>query len=557
MAKRLEDRFEAKVDRSGEHHLWTGAKRADGAGHLKVDGRVVTAHRVAWELAHGPVPTGAQVLACPEERCCVRVDHLSVRQAEQAAPERGRRESGSGSLRQVRAGVWKLTVTVGRYEDGRVRREYFTIEADSRVEAERERAALVAELDASRLPDRRSDRDLTVDEAVELYLHHLRHEKGRELRTVAGYRDVYQKWWADLIGHRRLRDIDTAAMDQGFGRMRTRVGRDRMNHARSLFVPLFRWAQHRKIIRHLPIAQGYELPKSTRTSNRRVPPEVDQLAAYLAASLEVIPDMTPLLTLIATTGMRRSETVVLRRSSLDPADRRLVVEFAADLDGSLKRTKTDEQRSFALDPDTVTMLERHIAEMDQRAELFGVAVVADAFLFSLSPDCATAMPAEYFTKQVAKLKDHLGIPDKRPETIALEDEALRLFRLPPQPRPPGRRGPKPKGGMSYDDIGQALDRSGAWAKQAVTSARRREELAAGGNHEHYDGSIVALRKFSSSELLDAGFNVKVAADRQGHTPETLLRHYAKRRDSADTRAAEHLGRVVHRKHRPNSPEQSL
>jgi hypothetical protein len=388
--------------------------------------------------------------------------------------------------------VWKLTVTVGRYEDGRPRREYFTIEADSRVEAERERAALIAELDASKLPDRRSDRDMTVDEAVEQYLHHLRHEKGRELRTVAGYRDVYQKWWAPEIGHRRLRDIDTAVMDQGFGRMRTQVGRDRMNHARSLFVPLFRWAQHRKIIRHLPIAQ------------------------------------------------------------------RLRVEFAADLDGSLKRTKTDEDRTFALDPDTITMLERHIEQMDQRAELFGITVAENAFLFSLEPDCSTAMPAEYFTKQVAKLKDHLGISDKRPETVVLEDEALRLFRLPPQPRPAGRRGPKPKGGMSYDDIGRALNRSGAWAKGAIASARRREELSTKSDHERYDGSIVALRKFSSSELLDAGFNVKVAADRQGHTPETLLRHYAKRRSSADVRAAEHLGRVVHRRQpRPKGDDRTL
>ena len=70
-----------------------------------------------------------------------------------------------------------------------------------------------------------------MDEAVQQYLHHPQHEKGRELRTVAGYRDVYQKWWADLIGHRRLRDIDTATIDRGFGRMRTSVGRDRMNHA--------------------------------------------------------------------------------------------------------------------------------------------------------------------------------------------------------------------------------------------------------------------------------------------------------------------------------------
>lgn len=61
----LRDRFEAKVDRSGDHHLWTGSKRADGTGHLKVDGRPVTARRIAWELAHGTLPTGVVGVSLP------------------------------------------------------------------------------------------------------------------------------------------------------------------------------------------------------------------------------------------------------------------------------------------------------------------------------------------------------------------------------------------------------------------------------------------------------------------------------------------------------------
>jgi hypothetical protein len=61
----------------------------------------------------------------------------------------------------------------------------------------------------------------------------------------------------------------------------------------------------------------------------------------------------------------------------------------------------------------------------------------------------------------------------------------------------------------------------------------------------FDGSILALRKFTSSELLDAGFNVSMVAQRQGHGTQVLVKHYAKGRVSADRKAAEHLGRVVH------------
>ncbi len=41
------------------------------------------------------------------------------------------------------------------------------------------------------------------------------------------------------------------------------------------------------------------------------------------------------------------------------------------------------------------------------------------------------MPPDLFTKRVAVLKGHLGIDDKRPDVVALEDMALRLRRQAP------------------------------------------------------------------------------------------------------------------------------
>ena len=110
----LAGRFEAKVDRSGDHHLWTGSKKPDGTGKLKVDGTTVTARRVAWELVNGPVPAGGEVKACPAAKACVRVEHLSLARTNgrrRAVTRRGARSAGSKRL--VRPGVWKLTVSVG------------------------------------------------------------------------------------------------------------------------------------------------------------------------------------------------------------------------------------------------------------------------------------------------------------------------------------------------------------------------------------------------------------------------------------------------------------
>jgi hypothetical protein len=149
---------------------------------------------------------------------------------------------------------------------------------------------------------------------------------------------------------------------------------------------------------------------------------------------------------------------------------------------------------------------------------------------------------------VAVLKSYLGIEEKRPDVVALEDEALRRRRSTPPVRPTGTPGPLPASGMSYADIGAALGRSGRWASLAVAAAERRELARSSGRADlNFDGSILALRKFTSSELLDAGFNVSVVAQRQGHGPQVLTRHYSKSRASSDKRAAEHLGRVVHGK----------
>lgn len=445
-------------------------------------------------------------------------------------------------------------MTAGRWEDWTPRRVHRTVAADTAAEASAALADFVAEVRSAPPPDGKSTRDITVDEAVERFLvEHLVGEKGREESTVAHYRSVHGKWFSPEIGRRRLRDIDEATVDRLFGRMRRAgLSASRMNDARSLYVPLFRWAKRRRIVARSPMAE-FELPTSRHIAREHVPPEVDQLCRYIEAALEVVPDVAPVLTLGAVTGMRRGELVGLRRSRLDPRSGRIRVDAAYANGRRVKTTKTRTERDVALDPASVAMLQAHCERMDERAGMCGVSVGPDGFVFSLEPDCSRPMDADYVTKQVARLKDHLGIAEKRPDTIAREDEALRLFRSEPEPRRAGRSGPPPSGGISYKEIGRRLGRSERWAQLAVASAERREAAARAGTTEVFDGSIIALRKFTSSELLDAGFNVSAVAQRQGHGPQVLVKHYAKARPSADRKAAEHLGQVVHRRRPAASP----
>jgi hypothetical protein len=72
-------RFWKHVDKSGECWLWTATRSSDGYGRVRVQRPKRTdlnAHRVSWELAYGPIPSGQHVLHHCDNPPCVRPDHL-------------------------------------------------------------------------------------------------------------------------------------------------------------------------------------------------------------------------------------------------------------------------------------------------------------------------------------------------------------------------------------------------------------------------------------------------------------------------------------------------
>jgi site-specific recombinase XerD len=547
----LAARFERQVDRTGEHHVWLGSVNPErGTGRMKVDNVERTAHRVAWELERGAPSSNERVLTCEANPACVRVDHLRLERATEATKRREpRARKGTGSMRLVRPSTWELRVTIGRYENGRPRSLTRTVRARSKASAASLLKEFVDEMTAAQLPGSQDVRDTTVDEAVNRFLEeYLAKEKGRAEKTINDYRYLHQRWFSPTIGPQQVKRIDSATMDRLFGAMRRAgLSASRLNQAKSLYVPFFRWAKRRGMTTQNPMAE-FQMPTSTFRSQERTPPEVEELSLLLATAVTKTPDIAPLLVLGAVTGIRRGELVGIPMSAVAWRKKQITIASAISSSGKVKATKTRQSRTFHIDADTIAMLKRHCDQMSKRAADAGTELAADAFLFSLSPDCSTPMPPDHLTKRVAVLKGYLGIEDKHADTVALEDEALRLRRSTPPSRPAAKPGPLPGGGMSYREIGVTLGRSERWASLAVAAAERRElaQASARGNLT-FDGSILALRKFTSSELLDAGFNVSMVAQRQGHGPQVLTRHYSKSRASSDKRAAEHLGRVVHGK----------
>lgn len=66
-----EPRLVSKLDKRGDCWMWTGTRNRDGYGRIKLHGRWAFAHRVAFTIAHGPIPDGMVVMhVCDTPACC-------------------------------------------------------------------------------------------------------------------------------------------------------------------------------------------------------------------------------------------------------------------------------------------------------------------------------------------------------------------------------------------------------------------------------------------------------------------------------------------------------
>lgn len=75
------DRFEAKIqpEPMSGCWLWIGAQLRTGHGMFFLDGKLVRAHRVSWELANGQIPARQGVGQKCNVSCCVNPKHLELR----------------------------------------------------------------------------------------------------------------------------------------------------------------------------------------------------------------------------------------------------------------------------------------------------------------------------------------------------------------------------------------------------------------------------------------------------------------------------------------------
>lgn len=74
----VEERFWPKVNKDGPFGCWewTASRDRGGYGRFSAYGRLVGAHRVAYELLVGPIPEGLHLDHLCRNRACVNPEHL-------------------------------------------------------------------------------------------------------------------------------------------------------------------------------------------------------------------------------------------------------------------------------------------------------------------------------------------------------------------------------------------------------------------------------------------------------------------------------------------------
>lgn len=73
-----EEAFLSRTTESGECLIWTGAKNIHGYGHMKSEGKYLSAHRYAWQRVNGPIPDDMFIDHTCWNKACVSIDHLRL-----------------------------------------------------------------------------------------------------------------------------------------------------------------------------------------------------------------------------------------------------------------------------------------------------------------------------------------------------------------------------------------------------------------------------------------------------------------------------------------------
>lgn len=119
----LRERFDRKwiLEPFSGCWIWTFSRNSTGYGQIKVDGKMMKAHRVSWLLYKGPIDLGLFVCHKCDIRPCVNPDHLFLgTQLDNMRDSyrKGRYHNGNADLNPDKVSALRLLAKAGvKYQE--------------------------------------------------------------------------------------------------------------------------------------------------------------------------------------------------------------------------------------------------------------------------------------------------------------------------------------------------------------------------------------------------------------------------------------------------------
>jgi integrase len=318
-----------------------------------------------------------------------------------------------GSLRLKREpDYWELRVYAGRDPVTQKKRYVSRTFRDGKREANKALNVFVAEVSRETV----TTNEATVDTLLATHVDHLE-ARGRQVRTIDGYRTIARGVASDPIGSMPLAKIKVKDVDDYYVRLRQReLSPATIQRYHALLNAAFGQAMAWEWIARNVVQLA--TPPSVPRISREIPtPEV--VSALLAeAKASRNPENYLVFRLLAVTGARRGEICALRWSNVDlKASSFTIRESIARVASgrlSTKDPKSHQIRTVSVDSQTLELLTEHKRRQAQQSRALGAMTTGNGLVFAdLRADPTGLVPIrpDRFTQAWSRIANR--VPDAR------------------------------------------------------------------------------------------------------------------------------------------------
>jgi integrase len=311
-------------------------------------------------------------------------------------------------------GVWRLRVFIGPDPvTGHPRQVSRTFRGTER-EADAALAQFLAEVTGGALTAAAAT---TLAELLEQWLEHIKPD--RSPSTVRGYRFKIERINAKL-GQIRLDELTPRHLDRAY-RTWLDEGLDpsSVHHLHRVLSAALHQAVRWRLLASSPTGRASPPARPARPPSVPNPQTVQQLVT--AAEERGLPVLAALISVAATTGMRRGEIAGLRWGDVDFEKAKLHVRRSIRIDVDrnwvVGPTKAHQARRIALDDYTLSVLRSRREQAERAASDAGGGVVPDRYVFSLDPRGVDPLTPDHLSSAFARLCRAAGLTGVTLQTL--------------------------------------------------------------------------------------------------------------------------------------------